>query len=150
VVSEPDDNGQAGSGRLPEPALPDAELTDRIRRRAAASTPMVQAFGHRHIPATLAYARLCGRRPAAASALATHAFSLAMLEIRRGIQSRGIRRHQLLMLVQQTAASWAADSSSSVVRDRPGLANRRPHTRRRRQLPRLPRAGGDRIAKELK
>ncbi|GHD77006.1 hypothetical protein GCM10010317_094250 [Streptomyces mirabilis] len=112
MVSEPDDAGQAGTGRLPEQAVPDAELTDRIRRRAAASTPPVQAFGHRHIPAALAYARLCSRRPAAAPALATHAFSLAMLEIRRGIQPRGIWRHQLLMLVQQTAASWAADGRS--------------------------------------
>ncbi|MGW7425647.1 discoidin domain-containing protein [Streptomyces sp. NPDC054813] len=45
-----------------------------------------------------------------ASDLAGHALTLALSEIRRGVQPPGPWRHRLLMLVQQLAVTWASDS----------------------------------------
>ncbi|WP_317440778.1 discoidin domain-containing protein [Streptomyces collinus] len=109
-VSEPDNSDSATAGMQPEEALSETEVIERIRGRAAAATPATQEFRRRHLPAVLAYARLCSRDSDAAAALATQAFTLAVREIRRGINAPGTWRHRLLILVQQTAVSWSSDS----------------------------------------
>ncbi|MET8299291.1 hypothetical protein ABZW02_35635, partial [Streptomyces sp. NPDC005180] len=45
--------------------LSDAELTERIRSGAPQAHPAVQELKRRHLPAVLAYARLCGRNQTA-------------------------------------------------------------------------------------
>jgi DNA-directed RNA polymerase specialized sigma24 family protein len=91
-------------------ALSDAELTERIRAGAAPASPALQELKRRHLPAVLTYARLCGRNQVAGNQLAVQAFDRAAQEACRGIEPRGNWRHHLLMLVQQTALAWAADS----------------------------------------
>ncbi|MEJ8633038.1 RICIN domain-containing protein [Streptomyces sp. MS2.AVA.5] len=88
-------------------ALSDAELTERIRAGAPPAFPATQELKRRHLPAVLAYARLCGRDQVAGNQLAVQAFDLAAQEAIRGIEPRGNWRHHLLMLVQRVGRTWA-------------------------------------------
>ncbi|MEV6787223.1 hypothetical protein AB0M96_33455, partial [Streptomyces sp. NPDC051098] len=88
-------------------ALSDAELTERIRAGAPPAFPATQELKRRHLPAVLAYARLCGRDQVAGNQLAVQAFDLAAQEAIRGIEPRGNWRHHLLMLVQRVGLTWA-------------------------------------------
>ncbi|MFJ6636165.1 ricin-type beta-trefoil lectin domain protein [Streptomyces sp. NPDC091376] len=90
--------------------LSDAELTERIRSGAPQAHPAVQELKRRHLPAVLAYARLCGRNQTAGTQLALQALRLASEEACRGIEPRGQWRHHLLMLVQRVGAAWAMSS----------------------------------------
>ncbi|MEU3303704.1 RICIN domain-containing protein [Streptomyces sp. NPDC006678] len=90
--------------------LSDAELTERIRSGAPQAHPAVQELKRRHLPAVLAYARLCGRNQTAGTQLALQALRLASEEACRGIEPRGQWRHHLLMLVQRVGAAWAVSS----------------------------------------
>ncbi|WP_455358666.1 ricin-type beta-trefoil lectin domain protein [Streptomyces sp. SYSU K21746] len=91
-------------------ALPDAELTERIRAGAPTAHPATQELKRRHLPAVLTYARLCGRNQVAGYQLAVQAFDLAAQETCRGIEPLGNWRHHLLMLVQRVGLNWAAGS----------------------------------------
>ncbi|MEV6316954.1 ricin-type beta-trefoil lectin domain protein [Streptomyces sp. NPDC051776] len=88
--------------------VPDAELTERIRAGAPTAYPATQELRRRHLPAVLAYARLCGENQVAGNQLAAQAFGLAAQEACRGIEPEGTWRHHLLMLVQRVAATWAS------------------------------------------
>ncbi|MCX4515511.1 RICIN domain-containing protein [Streptomyces sp. NBC_01619] len=90
--------------------LSDAELTERIRSGAPQAHPAVQELKRRHLPAVLAYARLCGRNQTAGTQLALQALRLASEEACRGIEPRGQWRHHLLTLVQRVGAAWAVSS----------------------------------------
>ncbi|MFG2191782.1 ricin-type beta-trefoil lectin domain protein [Streptomyces sp. NPDC048639] len=88
--------------------VPDAELTERIRAGAPTAYPATQELRRRHLPAVLAYARLCGENQVAGNQLAAQAFGLAAQEACRGIEPKGTWRHHLLMLVQRVAVTWAS------------------------------------------
>ncbi|MEU6083667.1 ricin-type beta-trefoil lectin domain protein [Streptomyces sp. NPDC047108] len=88
--------------------VPDAELTERIRAGAPTAYPATQELRGRHLPAVLAYARLCGENQVAGNQLAAQAFGLAAQEACRGIEPKGTWRHHLLMLVQRVAVTWAS------------------------------------------
>ncbi|MEU6707273.1 ricin-type beta-trefoil lectin domain protein [Streptomyces wuyuanensis] len=88
-------------------ALSDAELGERIRSGAPRADPAVQELKRRHLPAVLAYARLCGRNQTAGNQLAVQALRLASDEAGRGIEPRGQWRHHLLMLVRRVGTEWA-------------------------------------------
>ncbi|MGP3983668.1 ricin-type beta-trefoil lectin domain protein [Streptomyces sp. KR80] len=90
--------------------LSDVELTERIRAGAPTAQPATQELRRRHLPAVLAYARLCGKNQVAGNQLASQAFALAAQETCRGIEPRRPWRHHLLMLVQRVAVGWAAGS----------------------------------------
>ncbi|MFE0087800.1 ricin-type beta-trefoil lectin domain protein [Streptomyces sp. NPDC058991] len=101
------------AGPLPAPgqpddsALSDAELGERIRSGAPRAHPAIQELKRRHLPAVLAYARLCGRNQTAGNQLAVQALRLASEEAGRGIEPRGHWRHHLLVLVRRVGADWA-------------------------------------------
>ncbi|MEV1050073.1 ricin-type beta-trefoil lectin domain protein [Streptomyces sp. NPDC049887] len=101
------------AGPLPAPgqpddsALSDAELGERIRSGAPRAHPAIQELKRRHLPAVLAYARLCGRNQTAGDQLAVQALRLASEEAGRGIEPRGHWRHHLLVLVRRVGADWA-------------------------------------------
>ncbi|MGW1882457.1 ricin-type beta-trefoil lectin domain protein [Streptomyces sp. NPDC001970] len=97
-------------GRTDCTTLPDGEITERIRSGAPRAFPANQELKRRHLPAVLAYARLCGRNQVAGNQLAVQAFDLAARETSRGIEPRGNWRHHLLMLVQRVGLTWAAGS----------------------------------------
>ncbi|MEU2157374.1 RICIN domain-containing protein [Streptomyces sp. NPDC019396] len=90
--------------------LMDSELTERIRAGAPAAQPAALELKRRHLPAVLAYTRLCTSNQTAANQLAVRAFDVAVQEALRGIEPSGTWRHHLLMLVQRTGRSWGAGS----------------------------------------
>ncbi|WP_338674423.1 ricin-type beta-trefoil lectin domain protein [Streptomyces sp. SCSIO 30461] len=90
--------------------LTDAELTERVRAGAPAAQPAALELRRRHLPALLAYTRLCTSNQTAANQLAVRAFDLAIQETLRGIEPSGTWRHHLLKLVQRTGRDWAARS----------------------------------------
>lgn len=96
-------------GQPDDSALSDAELGERIRTGAPRAHPAIQELKRRHLPAVLAYARLCGRNQTAGNQLAVHALRLAADEAGRGIEPRGHWRHHLLMLVRHVGTEWARD-----------------------------------------
>ncbi|SMF37279.1 discoidin domain-containing protein [Streptomyces sp. Amel2xC10] len=108
-MSEPDNSDPPTAGPRLEETLSEADVVERIRGRAAVATPATQEFRRRHLPAVLAYARVCSRQAEGAAELADRAFASAVREIRRGIDAPGTWRHRLLILVQRTAVSWSAD-----------------------------------------
>jgi hypothetical protein len=65
----------------------------------------------RHLPAALAYARVCGRDSDAAGELAEQAWEEALRQMRQGAGPAESWRHPLLLLVAEIAADWAADGS---------------------------------------
>lgn len=94
-------------GQPDDSALSDAELGERIRSGAPRAHPAIQELKRRHLPAVLAYARLCGRNQTAGDRLAVQALRLASEEAGRGIEPRGHWRHHLLVLVRRVGADWA-------------------------------------------
>ncbi|WP_432076546.1 ricin-type beta-trefoil lectin domain protein [Streptomyces wuyuanensis] len=94
-------------GQPDDSALSDAELGERIRSGAPRADPAIQELKRRHLPAVLAYARLCGRNQTAGNQLAVQALRLASEEAGRGIEPRGQWRHHLLMLVRRVGTEWA-------------------------------------------
>ncbi|MDI9883769.1 RICIN domain-containing protein [Streptomyces sp. HNM0645] len=96
-------------GQPDESALSDAELGERIRSGAPRAHPAIQELERRHLPAVLAYARLCGRNQTAGNQLAGQALRLASEEAGRGIEPRGLWRHHLLVLVRRVGTDWARD-----------------------------------------
>ncbi|MFD5424348.1 ricin-type beta-trefoil lectin domain protein [Streptomyces sp. NPDC127084] len=90
--------------------LTDAELTERVRAGAPAAQPAALELKRRHLPALLAYTRLCASSQTAANQLAVRAFDLAIQEALRGIEPGGTWRHHLLALVGRTGRDWAARS----------------------------------------
>ncbi|MEV4918240.1 RICIN domain-containing protein [Streptomyces tirandamycinicus] len=88
-------------------ALPDAELGERIRSGAPRAHPALRELKRRHLPAVLAYARLCGRNQTAGDQLAVQALRRASEEACRGIEPRGHWRHHLLTLVRGVGVDWA-------------------------------------------
>ncbi|TLQ42142.1 RICIN domain-containing protein [Streptomyces marianii] len=94
-------------GQQDDSALSDAELGERIRSGAPRAHPAIQELKRRHLPAVLAYARLCGRNQTAGNQLAAEALRLASEEAGRGIEPRGHWRHHLLVLVRRVGTDWA-------------------------------------------
>ncbi|MGW7286435.1 ricin-type beta-trefoil lectin domain protein [Streptomyces sp. NPDC054847] len=101
-------------------ALPDGELTERIRAGAPSAYPAVQELRRRHMPALRGYAMLCGRNTLAGNQLAVQAFDLATQEACRGIGPEGCWGRHLLTVLQRIGLTWAAGSRRA--RLEPGFA----------------------------
>jgi hypothetical protein len=101
-------------------ALPDGELTERIRAGAPSAYPAVQELRRRHMPALRSYAMLCGRNTLAGNQLAVQAFDLATQEACRGIGPEGCWGRHLLTVLQRIGLTWAAGSRRA--RLEPGFA----------------------------
>ncbi|MGW7466617.1 ricin-type beta-trefoil lectin domain protein [Streptomyces xantholiticus] len=91
-------------------ALPDAELTERIRAGAPTAYLATQELKRRHMPSLRAYAMLCGRSTLAGNQLAVQAFDLATQEACRGIDPQGSWGHHLLTVLQRIGLAWAVGS----------------------------------------
>ncbi|AXI78328.1 ricin-type beta-trefoil lectin domain protein [Peterkaempfera bronchialis] len=88
--------------------LSDPELTRLIRSsEAPIAQEAADELRRRHLPPVLAYARICARDSHAAEQLATDAFNRAAQAVQAAGGPKHAWRHQLLMLVQRTAAGWA-------------------------------------------
>ncbi|WAZ22195.1 RICIN domain-containing protein [Streptomyces cinnabarinus] len=91
----------------------DARLTELLRADSATAYSALQELRARHLPAVLAYARLCATSDSVARQLAGQVFALAARETARGIDPGGPWRHRLLLLTGRLAASWAGDERSA-------------------------------------
>ncbi|MGP3925572.1 hypothetical protein [Streptomyces sp. 8N616] len=87
--------------------LPDAELIELVRVGTPLGDKAMDELNRRHLPAVLAYARICSIHDHAAEALAARALTLALREIRSGVSPRETWRYHLLLLVQRAAVRWA-------------------------------------------
>ncbi|MGW0885019.1 ricin-type beta-trefoil lectin domain protein [Streptomyces sp. NPDC002671] len=91
---------------------PDARLTELLRTPTPTAYPALLELRRRHLPAILAYARLCAASEAAARRLAAEAFTTAARETARGVDPAVPLRHRLLLLTARLAAAWGRDERS--------------------------------------
>ncbi|MEV0176554.1 RICIN domain-containing protein [Streptomyces sp. NPDC050803] len=86
----------------------DARLTELLRADSATAYAALQELRARHLPAVLAYARLCTTSDSVARQLAAQTFTLAARETARGIDPGEPWRHRLLLLSGRLAGQWSA------------------------------------------
>ncbi|MEW2159551.1 RICIN domain-containing protein [Streptomyces sp. NPDC007189] len=92
---------------------PDARLTELLRSPTATAYPALQELRRRHLPAVLAYARLCAASESAARRLAAETVTTVARETARGVDPAVPLRHRLLLLAGRAAATWARDDRSA-------------------------------------
>ncbi|MCD0485623.1 ricin-type beta-trefoil lectin domain protein [Streptacidiphilus sp. ASG 303] len=100
--------GEASLDAPPCTSMPDAELARLLRSDEPIAHEALDELRRRHLPGTLSYARICTRDSHAAEELADDAFQAAQRAVQASGGPKEAWRHHLLMLVQRTAAGWAA------------------------------------------